>query len=146
MLHLPIHKLILKHPLGAASIDQESHRLRIRRRLGTLATHHAAVPCGALIIQHRHPARTSDRDPVPDPCAFDRIVCDRAAVNHDLGIVGPAGLTDVDGALDVGAEAGNGVMVDPNVGIVSLPWVIVDEIDPCARQSRSLRWPPTHLP
>jgi hypothetical protein len=138
MLHLPIHKLILKHTLGTAPIDQESHRLRIRRRLGTFPSHDTAVPRRTLVIKHGHPTRAGNRDPVPYAGALDRIVRDRAAVDHDLRVIRPTGLTDVDGALDVGPEAGDGVMMYLDVGIVALPGIIVDEVDSCARQPRGL--------
>ena len=130
MLYLAIDKLVLEYTLGAATVDQERHWLGIRRCHRTLVTHHAAVPRRALIVQNGHSPRPSDCDPVPDPLALDRVVRHGPAVYHDLGIVCPASLANVDRALDVRAETGDGVVVNADVGVVALPGIVIDEIDP----------------
>lgn len=131
MLNLAIHKVILKHAFRAPTVDQERHRLCILRSRWTFYPLDPAVPRTGLVIQHCHAPRTRYSDSVPDAEALNRVVCHRTAVNGDLGIVRPASLTDVDRALDIPAEAGDGVVVYDDVGIVAFPRIVVDHVDAC---------------
>lgn len=129
MLHLPIDEIRLELPLRTPPIQHKSSRLRILRGRRTTPPPIPRILCRTLIPQDREPLCARDGHAIPDMITFDEVVDDGPAGDYGVGVVRPAGHADVNATFDVGAEGGDGVVVDAGVGIVSLPGVDIDEVD-----------------
>jgi len=84
----------------------------------------------ASVSDHLESLCTGDSNTVSDMISLDQIISNRSSAHDGLGVVGPTSHSNVDAAFDIRTKSRNGVVMDTCLGVISVPWLDVDQVDP----------------